>query len=195
MLLPLVGATQLPLGHGVRAIRHPAEAGAQHALPERAGTWECEGCPRATAIDNGPKFANRHPDDAARQVDFDLLHSPVRVPSFTGIVEGFFSRLNRQLLRSPQMEMAIATKVVASRSQLSGVAAMNNSPASCVASCSACSSQTRSSASCFLRRACTSGPVGLIRRNGSTPPRVCLAVLHLPPAARCRTRRASCAAY
>jgi putative transposase len=64
------------------------------------GVWECEGMPRAIAIDNGPEFANRHLDDAARQVDFDVLPCPVRVPWFKGIVEGFFARLNRQLLRS-----------------------------------------------------------------------------------------------
>ena len=69
-------------------------------FPGLRGTWECEGLPRAVAIDNGPEFANRHLDDAARQVDFDLLPCPVRVPWFKGIVEGFFARLNRQLLRS-----------------------------------------------------------------------------------------------
>jgi hypothetical protein len=69
-------------------------------FPSLRGAWECEGLPRAIAIDNGPEFANRHLDDAARQVDFDVLPCPVRVPWFKGIVEGFFSRLNRQLLRS-----------------------------------------------------------------------------------------------
>ena len=68
--------------------------------PSLRGAWECEGLPRAIAIDNGPEFANRHLDDAARQVDFDILPCPVRVPWFKGIVESFFSRLNRQLLRS-----------------------------------------------------------------------------------------------
>lgn len=58
-------------------------------FPSLRGTWECEGLPRAVAIDNGPEFANRHLDDAARQVDFDLLPCPVRVPWFKGIVEGF----------------------------------------------------------------------------------------------------------
>jgi putative transposase len=69
-------------------------------FPSLRGTWACEGLPRAIAIDNGPEFANRHLDDAARQVDFDLLPCPVRVPWFKGIVEGFFARMNRQLLRS-----------------------------------------------------------------------------------------------
>jgi putative transposase len=69
-------------------------------FPSLRGAWECEGLPRAIAIDNGPEFANRHLDDAARQVDFDVLPCPVRVPWFKGIVEGFFARLNRQLLRS-----------------------------------------------------------------------------------------------
>src|SRR6266852_2034713 len=69
-------------------------------FPSLLGVWECEGLPRAIAIDNGPEFANRHLDDGARQVDFDVLPCPVRVPWFKGIVEGFFSRLNRQLLRS-----------------------------------------------------------------------------------------------
>jgi putative transposase len=84
----------------VPAVRHPAQAGAQRRFPSLHGAWECEGLPRAIAIDNGPEFANRHLDDAARQVDFDVLPCPVRVPWFKGIVEGFFSRLNRQLLRS-----------------------------------------------------------------------------------------------
>ena len=42
------------------------------------GAWECEGLPRAIAIDNGPEFANRHLDDAARQVDFDVMPCPVQ---------------------------------------------------------------------------------------------------------------------
>lgn len=69
-------------------------------FPSLRGAWECEGLPRAIAIDNGPEFANHHLDDAARQVDFDVLPCPVRVPWFKGLIEGFFSRLNRQLLRS-----------------------------------------------------------------------------------------------
>ena len=64
----------------------------KHALnarfPSLRGAWECEGMPRATAIGNGPEFANRHLDDAARQVDFDVLPCPVRVPWFKAIVEG-----------------------------------------------------------------------------------------------------------
>jgi putative transposase len=69
-------------------------------FPSLHRAWECEGLARAIAIDNGPEFANRHLDDAAGQVDFDVLPCPVGVPWFKGILEGFFARLNRQLLRS-----------------------------------------------------------------------------------------------
>ena len=68
----------------------------KHALnarfPSLRGAWECEGLPRAIAIDNGPEFANRHLDDAARQVDFDVLPCPVRVPWFKSTVKALRSK-------------------------------------------------------------------------------------------------------